>query len=78
MILSDGVLLKAPTTIWEGSTTEFHGWPTSRGPLSYGASYSEIYRQQIWVTAVVNKLATGEARLATPDYRVEFIVTAAL
>lgn len=68
MILSDGVLLKSPTTIWEGSTTELHGWPTSRGPSSYGASYSEIYRQQIWVTAVVNKLATGEARLPFKVY----------
>jgi HK97 family phage portal protein len=68
VILSEG-------TLWEGSTSQFPGWEsiyrgTGAAPLTggYWASYAEIYRRQLWVAAVCNKLAMGEARLPLKVY----------
>jgi HK97 family phage portal protein len=69
VILHDGVLVKSARTLWEGTTNEFNGW--SSLPMSGGfwQSYAEIYRRQLWVAAVINKLAMGEARLPLKVYR---------
>lgn len=66
MILSEGVL-------WEGTPAEFPGFgqiPRTNVPgwPAYWASYAEIYRRHLWVAAVVNKLAMGEARLPLKVY----------
>lgn len=68
MILSDGALLKSPTIMWQGTTAEFTGWPSRPSASPYLASYSTMYREQIWVTTVINKLAYGEARLPYKVY----------
>lgn len=69
MILSDaGVLVKTPTTLWEGTPASFPGF--SGLPLSGGqwASHAELYRNQLWVSTVINKLGMGEARLPLKVY----------
>jgi HK97 family phage portal protein len=67
MILSDGVLVKSPTTVWEGTTATFPGWNQILTG-QYWSSYADIYRQQVWVSTVVNKLAMGTARLPLKVY----------
>jgi HK97 family phage portal protein len=67
MILSDGVLVKSPTTIWEGNTTTYPGWNQILTG-QYWSSYADIYRQQVWVNAAINKLALGTARLPLKVY----------
>lgn len=62
-----GVMVKAATTLWEGDTRSFQGFSS----LSLGnryASYSQLYREQLWVSTVVNKLAYGTARLPLKVY----------
>jgi HK97 family phage portal protein len=68
MIASGGVL-------WEGTPAEFPGFdriPLAPGPpgtvAPLWATYAEIYRRQLWVAAVINKLAMGEARLPLKVY----------
>lgn len=67
MILSEG-------TLWEGTTAEWPGWETaywgagSVPGAGYWKAHAEIYRSHLWVTAVVNKLAMGEARLPLKVY----------
>lgn len=68
MILSDGVLVKSPTTLWSGTTDQLHSWPLRSGTSRYEASYAEMYVRQPWVTTVINKLAYGEARLPFKVY----------
>ena len=56
------------TVSWSGPLSQ---WPGSRlVELSgYWASYGEIYRRQLWVYVVVNKLARATARLPLQVYR---------
>jgi len=60
------VSLKTPISLT--SSSWFHGMPgmsSSTWPSAYGA----IYRQHLWVAAVVNKRANAVARLPLPVYR---------
>lgn len=45
-------------------------WPSWRGSVleDRWASYGEIYRAQLWVSVLVNKLAKAQARLPLPVY----------
>lgn len=67
MIQSGGALVKSTTVLWSGTPAT---WPGS-GVLELSgswASYAEIYRHQLWVSAVVNKLAKANARLPLKVY----------
>lgn len=54
-----------------GRTSSSTVKPTSRVALSAGQamSYEDIYRSQIWVSVVVNKLSRGIARLPLKSYK---------
>ena len=63
-----GTLVKAQvTTLWEGDTRSFQGLSALALGNRY-ASYSELYRQQLWVSVVVNKRARAVARLPLKVY----------
>lgn len=63
-----GVLVKAQvTTLWAGDTRSFQGLSSLAMGNRY-ASYSELYRQQLWVSVVVNKRARATARLPLKVY----------
>jgi HK97 family phage portal protein len=71
LILSDGVFVKSPgvRTLWEGTTSNWPGYGNwSANVTGYNASYSQMYREQVWVNTVVNKLAMGTARLPLKVY----------
>jgi HK97 family phage portal protein len=69
LILSDGVLVKAPRILWEGTTSTWPGWGNWSGTAdTYSASYAQMYREQVWIATVVNKLAMGTARLPLKVY----------
>lgn len=63
-----GVVVKSPRVLWSGDTRGFmsDAFPSSVGSLF--SSYSEMYRRQLWVSTVVNKLAMGTARLPLKVY----------
>lgn len=64
-IQSAGVVLKTPSvTIWQGNTSTF----PSLELAGRWSSYAQLYREQLWVSAVVNKLAKGTARLPLKVY----------
>lgn len=65
MLQSGGVLVKSPNVVWSGST---YSWPTSLELSGWWASYGQIYRRQLWVAVVVNKLASAHARLPLKVY----------
>lgn len=63
-----GALVKSPNILWAGDT---RGFMSAAHSLSIGnqwVSYSEMYRRQLWVSTVVNKLAMGTARLPLKAY----------
>jgi HK97 family phage portal protein len=65
--LSGGTLVtKTPVDI--RGTSWFHGMPPMSSNM-WPTVYSEIYKHQLWVYTVVNKLALGTARLPLPVYR---------
>lgn len=67
MLQSRGVLVKSPNQIvWSGSPSN---WPTSLELSGWWASYGTIYRRQLWVSVVVNKLANAYARLPLKVYQ---------
>jgi HK97 family phage portal protein len=47
------------------------GWPAPEGVplLEARATFAEIYRRQVWVATLVNKVATAQARLPFKTYR---------
>lgn len=69
-IQSGGTLVRKSVTIVDaaGNPTS---WPSWRGSVlgDRWATYGEIYRAQVWVATVVNKLARAQARLPLPVYR---------
>ncbi len=69
MIISSGVLVKSPTTVWTGSPATWGNWPTSLQIGNRWASYSAMYRGQHWVRTCVDKRATLLARLPLKVYR---------
>jgi HK97 family phage portal protein len=68
MIVSGGVLVKSPTIVWQGDPVSWGNWPASLNLFDRWASYSEIYRSQLWVAVLVNKLARARARLPLKVY----------
>ena len=72
MFKSHGVLVKSPTTIWAGTPATFQGWPGGRVPYPFQwGAYGEIYRKQLWVNTLVDKIANATARLPGKVYERE-------
>jgi HK97 family phage portal protein len=67
MLISGGTVMKS-TTLWSGTPATFQGWPTNSSFGSRWASYGAIYRSQLWVAVLVNKLAKAKARLPLKVY----------
>lgn len=67
MIVSKGVLTKGTTVLWAGTPAAWN-YPDSLNLTGYWASYSEIYKHQLWVSVLVNKLARAQARLPLKVY----------
>lgn len=64
-IISSGVVVKTPsTTIWQGHPRDF----PSLNLAGRWSSYAAIYREQMAVRTVVDKLAKGTARLPLKVY----------
>jgi HK97 family phage portal protein len=69
VILSDGVFVKGTqSVIWQGSPSTWPGWPQNLALGNRWASYSEIYRKQLWVRVCVDKRAMLLARLPLKVY----------
>jgi HK97 family phage portal protein len=67
LLLSNGVLVKSTTTIWEGTPAQFPGW-AELGINGRWSSYAELYRSQLWVNVVVDKRGKAAARLPFKVY----------
>lgn len=68
MLISGGVLVKGPDVVWTGTPATWGSWPASLQLGKWWASYAEIYRRQLWVAVLVNKLAKAQARLPLKVY----------
>lgn len=68
MIVSGGVLVKSPQLVWSGTPSTWGTWPSSLELNRRWSSYAEIYKQQLWVAVLVNKLARAKARLPLKVY----------
>ncbi len=69
MILSNGVMVKrAPDIRWTGTPATWGNWPASLQIGQRWASYSAMYRAQIWVRILVDKRALLLARLPLKVY----------
>jgi len=68
MIQSGGVLVKSTTVVWTGTPATWQGWPSSLALGNRWASYSEIYRRQMWVRTCVDKRASLLSRLPLKVY----------
>lgn len=69
MLQSGGVLVKgADMVLWSGDTTQWGNWSASMELSLRWASYAQIYREQLWVAVLVNKLARAQSRLPLPVY----------
>lgn len=69
MFVSNGsqVIVKTPLSLTTSSW--FTGPMPTLSARAWPSAYAGIYRQQLWVYVVVNKLAAGTARLPLPVYR---------
>lgn len=70
MFVSKGTLVSTKTPI--SLTNYSSSWFPSMPPMSssgWPSAYAGIYRQQLWVYVVVNKLAKATARLPFPVYQ---------
>lgn len=66
MFQSNGVLTKSPDRIvYSGS---LRNWPDTLNIGGLWTSYSALYRNQLWVTVLVNKIANATARLPLKVY----------
>lgn len=67
MFLSQGTLVSTKTPL---SLTDGSAWFPSMPPMSgsWPSAYAGMYRRQLWVAVVVNKLAKAQARLPLPVY----------
>ena len=65
MFVSNGSLV-TKTPLLAGSPTYFPKMSTAG--LIYPTAYSQMYRGQLWITILVNKLAKAQARLPFPVY----------
>lgn len=66
MLVSKGALVKE-TVVWSGSPATWPGWSSLELGNSW-ASYSEIYKRQLWVNVLVKKRANAVARLPLKVY----------
>lgn len=71
MIISGGVVIKSPNTMWTGSPATWGTWPSSLNIGARWVSYPEMYRRQVWVRACIDKRASLLARLPLKVYRHE-------
>lgn len=69
MIISGGVAIKSPNTVWTGSPATWGTWPSSLQIGNRWASYSALYRVQHWVRTCVDKRAVLLARLPLKVYQ---------
>ena len=69
MIISGGVAIKSPNTVWTGSPATWGTWPTSLNIGNRWASYSALYRAQHWVRTCIDKRAVLLARLPLKVYQ---------
>lgn len=69
MIVSGGVTVKSPDIRWTGSPGTWGNWPSSLQLGQRWASYSALYRNQIWVRILVDKRALLLARLPLKVYQ---------
>ncbi len=65
MFLSNGTLV-GKSVLWEGTPAQWHSSP--RFQQFQWASYGQIYREQLWVSVVVNKRAGMVSRLPLKVY----------
>ena len=68
MILSNGVIVKAPDVRWAGSPATWGNWSSNLQLGNRWASYSAIYKAQTWVRILVDKRALLLARLPLKVY----------
>lgn len=69
MLQSGGALVATKSaTVWQGTTSTFPGWNSIGLTGNQWASYAQMYRDQIWVRVVVDKLAGMTARLPLKVY----------
>lgn len=68
MIVSGGVTVKSPDIRWTGSPGTWGNWPSSVQLGQRWASYSALYRSQIWVRILIDKRALLLARLPLKVY----------
>lgn len=69
MIISGGVAVKSPNTVWTGTPATWGTWPTSLQIGNLWSSYAALYRKQHWVRTCVDKRAALLARLPLKVYR---------
>ena len=69
MILSGGVMVKAPDIRWTGTPATWGNWSNQLQLGQRWASYSALYRSQVWVRILVDKRALLLARLPLKVYQ---------
>lgn len=68
IFISNGAVTKSPTT-QAFTPASWNGWPQSGiTPALRWGSYDAIYRSQVWVAVLVNKIANASARLPLKVY----------
>lgn len=68
VFISNGTVTKSPTQTF--TPASWNGWPQAGiTPALRWGSYSAIYRRQMWVSVLVNKIATASARLPLKVYQ---------
>jgi HK97 family phage portal protein len=65
VLISDGVLVKSPTVLWEGTPAQ---WDHSVPLFRRWSAYNEIYRRHLWVFVLNAKLGRALARLPLKVY----------
>lgn len=70
VFISNGTVTKSPTVVQNFTPASWNGWPQpgTTHALRWG-SYSAIYRKQLWVSVLVNKIANASARLPMKVYQ---------
>jgi HK97 family phage portal protein len=67
--ISNGAVTKSPTILERFTPASWNGWPQPGITQAFRwGSYSGIYRRQLWVSVLVNKIANATARLPLKVY----------
>lgn len=69
MLISGGVTVKGPRTVWAGPSSTWGNWSSRVQIGNQWASYSALYRSQHWVRTCIDKRAALLARLPLKVYR---------